>query len=36
MTYSNGDIYDGYWFNGYRQGKGKMTQANGISFEGDW
>ena len=35
-TYSNGDKYEGDWFNGYKPGKGVYTYSNGDKYEGDW
>lgn len=32
--YANGDIYDGIFENGIRQGRGKYTYLNGDSFDG--
>ena len=34
--WNNGDSYEGYWKNGKRHGKGKMTYANGNEEDGDW
>lgn len=47
MVYSNGDVYNGSWFNGRRHGQGEfklstsrmripLFSANGISYKGDW
>ena len=36
MMYDNGDVYDGEWVNGVRQGIGRMTYANGDIYDGAW
>ena len=33
---SNGNIYFGHWFNGYKHGFGIMNYANGNVYEGYW
>jgi hypothetical protein len=33
---ASGDVYDGDWANGTREGKGKYTWANGDVYNGDW
>ena len=35
MTYKNGSIYVGYWFNNVKQGKGTLTSNDHI-YEGEW
>lgn len=35
FTYKNGDVYEGEWLMGVREGKGKMTYSDGY-YEGDW
>lgn len=35
-TYPNGEIYDGEYVNGIREGKGNYTYLNGDVYEGDW
>ena len=35
MTYKNGSIYSGYWYNNSRQGKGTLTSNEQI-YEGEW
>jgi hypothetical protein len=34
--FSNGDYYEGDFFNGNFEGKGKMTKSNGSYYEGEW
>jgi hypothetical protein len=36
MKYSNGEIYEGDWFDGVRSGVGKMTWTNGDVYEGEF
>jgi hypothetical protein len=36
MKYNNGGNYKGYWKNGMRHGKGKLTYHNGAIYVGDW
>ena len=33
---SNGSIYTGQWFGGFRHGKGKQTFLDGTFYEGQW
>ena len=33
MRYSNGDVYEGNFLYGYRQGYGVMTKKNGMSMK---
>jgi len=35
-TNSDGDIYEGEYWNGYKHGKGKLTYADGTIKEGRW
>lgn len=35
MTYKNGSIYVGYWYNSCKQGKGRLTSNDHI-YEGEW
>ena len=35
-TYSNGDVYEGSFVKGKRQGEGKMTFSNGDTSKGTW
>lgn len=43
-TYANGDVYEGQWKNGKKDGKGKdgykvigtMNYANGDKYDGQW
>ena len=36
-TYSNGDVYNGQWKNGFRDGKGIMNYSNSDDvYEGEW
>lgn len=36
MTYPDGGVYQGDWFNNKRQGYGTMRYANGQIYEGNW
>ena len=36
MTYGNGDVYEGNWKDGKKNGKGKYTYTDGTVYEGDW
>ena len=36
MIYSNGNIYEGQWHEGKRNGYGVLTKRNGDHFEGHW
>ena len=36
MIYENGDIFEGSFINGIREGKGKKLNKNGSSYEGDY
>jgi len=36
MIMTNGDVYEGDFFNDMKHGKGKMTYANGKVKNGDW
>ena len=39
LTYSNGDVYSGYFKGDHFHGKGKMKYgpwAQGVEYEGDW
>jgi hypothetical protein len=35
MTYSNGDVYEGYWVEDVIHGHGKMTFSDGTVYEGN-
>ena len=35
MKYHNGNIYEGYWKNDYRDGSGKMESSNGEVYDGE-
>jgi len=35
-TYPNGDIYDGLWKKGYKNGKGIYKCQNGITYDGEF
>jgi hypothetical protein len=35
-TYSNGDVYEGMFVNGRRQGEGVMRYASGEVLETEW
>ena len=34
--YPNGDIYDGYFTDGIREGRGKYFYVNGDKYDGEW
>ena len=36
MIYQNGNIYEGQWHEGKRNGYGVLTKRNGDHFEGHW
>ena len=36
MTYSNGEVYEGYWRQGQRHGSGRLITAKGEVCEGMW
>lgn len=36
MTYASGDIYEGYFNKGLRQGQGLYKYYNGDRYEGNW
>eukprot|EP01038_Epipyxis_sp_PR26KG_P009605 gene9605-12934_t len=36
MNYHNGDIYEGHWENGIKQGTGKFVSSTGIIYEGEF
>jgi len=36
MTYSNGDVYDGFWEDNYPQGHGVLTCSSGVKYDGAW
>jgi len=36
LVNSNGDRYEGFWFEGKFHGKGKLTLKNGFVYEGTW
>lgn len=36
MLYANGDLYEGQWIDGMKEGYGAFTKENGDYFEGDW
>jgi len=36
MKYANGDVYEGEWKNGKKEGQGVMTYANGNVYDGHW
>ena len=37
VQYPNGDVFDGFFLNGVRDGKGTMTYAEqGTKYEGEW
>lgn len=36
MKFSNGDVYDGRWKNGMRDGEGVYNYFNGDKYEGNW
>jgi hypothetical protein len=36
MTYPNGDVYNGNWVDGRKQGKGELVCKTGDSYIGEW
>ena len=36
MICSNGDVYEGEFYDGKREGLGKIIYANGEVYEGEW
>ena len=36
MEYTNGDVYEGQYFEDYRHGTGLMKYASKTSYYGDW
>ena len=36
ITYANGQIYEGNYVNGVKEGKGKLTYPNGFVYDGDF
>jgi hypothetical protein len=36
MTYEDGSVYEGCWFDGMRHGRGKCTFIDGSQYEGDF
>jgi hypothetical protein len=34
MSYANGEVYEGEWKEGKKEGKGKMGYPNGDEYEG--
>ena len=36
MEYANGNVYEGDWKKGVRDGTGTMTYADGSKYTGDW
>ena len=36
MLYRNGNIYDGEWQYGKKDGKGKHTLTDGTIYDGEW
>lgn len=36
MEYSNGDIYEGVWLDGYRSGYGEYIFSDGSTYIGEW
>ena len=36
FSYSNGDMYNGDWKNGVKEGKGTYKYHNGDKYIGDW
>ena len=36
MEYSNGNLYEGDWKKGVRDGYGIMTYSDGSKYSGDW
>lgn len=36
MTYGTGDVYEGSWRDGKRNGVGTLSRRNGDRYKGDW
>ena len=36
LQWSNGDIYEGDFKEGFREGLGKLVEASGRTYEGSW
>jgi hypothetical protein len=36
MTWNNGDVYNGQWSSGRRNGFGTMKWNNGVTYKGNW
>lgn len=36
MIFQNGDVYEGNWKDGKKEGLGLMTFSNGDKFKGEW
>lgn len=36
FKWDNGDVYDGPWLDGKRNGKGRMAWASGQTYDGEW
>lgn len=36
IEYPNGDVYEGMWDNGYREGYGRYYYSNGNQYSGSW
>ena len=35
-SYPNGELYDGYFLDGIREGRGKYNYTNGDKYDGEW
>jgi hypothetical protein len=33
---ANGSLYEGFWANNLKEGKGRMISVDGDVYEGDW
>jgi len=36
FTYSNGEVYEGYFYNSIREGRGRYLHADGSIYQGEW
>lgn len=36
QEWSDGSVYEGYWYNDKANGRGKLTHSNGDIYEGNW
>lgn len=36
MIYADGAVYEGFWKDGVRQGRGRLVHTTGDVYEGEW